>query len=182
MTTVKTKFMLYAFLIIIRCYAYISCHSSGLCPSIQSGYGIDSTAYDKRRDVDYILEDFGQFDRQEEQQQQQSLSINSIHSIRISTSIRFQSPIFQYPGRTIPYSDPIGSNTEFYQILQESDQILSDGRIRFRRFQQVLADSLPSDSSRNWAGNIRSVPDRFQLEVCRKWSENEPNQPEPTVP
>ncbi|CAF0988170.1 unnamed protein product [Adineta ricciae] len=32
-----------------------------------------------------------------------------------------------FPDRTTPYSDPIGSNTEFYQILQEfdgSDEIL----------------------------------------------------------
>ncbi|CAF1592362.1 unnamed protein product, partial [Adineta ricciae] len=33
----------------------------------------------------------------------------------------------QFPDRTISYSDPIGSNTEFYRILQEfdgSDEIL----------------------------------------------------------
>ncbi|CAF1663799.1 unnamed protein product [Adineta ricciae] len=32
----------------------------------------------------------------------------------------------------------------------------------------VPAGSLPPDSGWNCTGNIRSVPDRFQLEVCRK--------------
>ncbi|CAF1503704.1 unnamed protein product [Adineta ricciae] len=41
---------------------------------------------------------------------------------------------------------------------------------------------LAPDSDRNCTGNIRSVPGHFQLEVCRKRSENEPNRPEPTVP
>ncbi|CAF1490355.1 unnamed protein product [Adineta ricciae] len=59
-------------------------------------------------------------------------------------------------------------------------------RHSFRRFQQVLAGSLPPDSGRNCTENIRSVAGRFQLEVCRKRSGNDWNlrlnfRPEPTV-
>ncbi|CAF0975910.1 unnamed protein product [Adineta ricciae] len=60
-------------------------------------------------------------------------------------------------------------------------------RHSFRRFQQVPAGSLPPDSGRNCIGNIRSIPDRFQLEVCRKrpgneWSLRLNFRPEPTMP
>ncbi|CAF1000190.1 unnamed protein product [Adineta ricciae] len=55
----------------------------------------------------------------------------------------------------------------------------SPGR-SFRRLdplksESIPAGSLPPDSGRNYTGNILSVPDRFQLEVCRKRSGNDWN-------
>ncbi|CAF1325203.1 unnamed protein product [Adineta ricciae] len=46
---------------------------------------------------------------------------------------------------------------------------------KIQRTQQVPAAPLPPDSGRNCTGNIRSVPDRFKLEVCTKRSGNDWN-------
>ncbi|CAF0759162.1 unnamed protein product [Adineta ricciae] len=46
---------------------------------------------------------------------------------------------------------------------------------RFGGMDQVPAGSLPPDSGRNCTGNIRSAPDRFQLEVCRERPGNDWN-------
>ncbi|CAF1637967.1 unnamed protein product [Adineta ricciae] len=53
---------------------------------------------------------------------------------------------YKYPGRSFRRLDPLKSES----------------------VPQVPAGSLPPDSGRNCRGNIRSVPDRFQLEVCRR--------------
>ncbi|CAF1664375.1 unnamed protein product [Adineta ricciae] len=39
----------------------------------------------------------------------------------MNTEVRICTDVIKYPGRTIPYLDSIGSNIEFYQILQEFD-------------------------------------------------------------
>ncbi|CAF0982448.1 unnamed protein product [Adineta ricciae] len=57
------------------------------------------------------------------------------------------------PGRTIPYSDPIGSNIGFYQILQEFDGL---GSRRIRNMDSL--DFLRSDSNTIPFPGIRSDP------------------------
>ncbi|CAF0862393.1 unnamed protein product [Adineta ricciae] len=57
------------------------------------------------------------------------------------------------------------------QVDHSSDWIrwnLSRLRFSSSRFQQVPTGSLPPDSGRNCAENIRSVPDRFQLESASR--------------
>ncbi|CAF1530419.1 unnamed protein product, partial [Adineta ricciae] len=84
----------------------------------------------------------------------------------------YEKAIENYDKAAVHYESQLPSEVDYYAACM---MYMTGCYLQLGKSQQAPAGSSPPDSGRNCTGNIRSVSDRFQLEVCRKRSGNDWN-------